>query len=97
MVPTAGSAHHLAMAIDAAERDSWKQAAACRGASGVDFYPETDAGVRRAKAVCSTCTVRDVCLQTALRNGERHGIWGGLTEPERARLRRNLRLVSRPA
>jgi WhiB family redox-sensing transcriptional regulator len=29
-----------------------------------------------------------MCLETALRNGERYGVWGGLTERERARLAR---------
>jgi WhiB family transcriptional regulator, redox-sensing transcriptional regulator len=37
----------------------------------------------RAKAICTTCTVRRECLDYALRIREPHGIWGGLNEVER--------------
>ncbi|MDU5308733.1 MAG: WhiB family transcriptional regulator, partial [Varibaculum cambriense] len=45
---------------------------------------------REAKAVCELCEVRDECLSYALENDERFGIWGGLSERERRRLRRNV-------
>jgi WhiB family redox-sensing transcriptional regulator len=32
--------------------------------------------------------VRESCLEYALANGEKFGIWGGLSERERRRLRR---------
>ncbi|MEY3132868.1 MAG: hypothetical protein RLZ29_1205, partial [Actinomycetota bacterium] len=32
--------------------------------------------------------VREQCLEYALANGEKFGIWGGLSERERRRLRR---------
>jgi WhiB family redox-sensing transcriptional regulator len=32
--------------------------------------------------------VREDCLEYALANGEKFGIWGGLSERERRRLRR---------
>jgi WhiB family redox-sensing transcriptional regulator len=38
---------------------------------------------RRAKDVCSSCSVRRDCLDYALRIREPHGIWGGLNETER--------------
>jgi WhiB family redox-sensing transcriptional regulator len=38
---------------------------------------------RRAKDVCSSCSVRRDCLEYALRIREPHGIWGGLNEAER--------------
>ena len=38
---------------------------------------------RRAKAICTTCSVRRDCLDYALRIKEPHGIWGGLNELER--------------
>ena len=78
---------------EAVTRDSWRQAAACRGCDGDTFYPETAEGVAVAKRICAGCKVREMCLETALRNQERHGVWGGLTERERARLGRR----SRPA
>jgi WhiB family transcriptional regulator, redox-sensing transcriptional regulator len=45
---------------------------------------------REAKAVvvCALCPVRAPCLDYALENSIRHGIWGGLNEEERARERR---------
>ena len=42
---------------------------------------------RDAKRVCSGCSVRAECLEFALANDERFGIWGGLSERERRRLR----------
>ena len=74
--------------------DQWMAAAACRGASPADFFTPLTAELRatrrrrerRAKAVCALCVVRERCLEYALRRNERHGIWGGLTWPERQRL-----------
>jgi hypothetical protein len=43
----------------------------------------------QAKRICATqcpTTLADACLTYALHNTE-HGVWGGLTEPERARWR----------
>ena len=58
---------------------------------GVDpdlFFPERGASTREAKEVCKGCIVRGECLEYALANGEKFGIWGGLSERERRRLRR---------
>lgn len=77
--------------------NNWRQHAACLGIGGDVFYPGepdeqlagTDAtpeAMEQAKEICQTCMVRFDCLQTALDTGERHGIWGGLTWPERQRL-----------
>ncbi|WP_288815155.1 WhiB family transcriptional regulator, partial [uncultured Varibaculum sp.] len=54
------------------------------------FFPEKGGSTREAKAVCELCEVRDECLSYALENDERFGIWGGLSERERRRLRRNV-------
>jgi WhiB family redox-sensing transcriptional regulator len=72
----------------------WPQHAACAGQQGSLFYPPVRgerkaariARERQAKAVCASCTVRSDCLNTAIANGERYGIWGGLTDVERRRL-----------
>jgi WhiB family redox-sensing transcriptional regulator len=77
--------------LDAAARDAWNVAARCKNAPGVDFYPETELEARPAKRICAVCPVRQVCLETALRNRERYGVWGGLTERERMRLGRRRR------
>ena len=79
------------MAFDVAFMHStWKDAAACKGEPSSVFYPETEAEAAAAKAICARCPVSDLCLAVALRNGERHGVWGGKTERERARLRRSV-------
>ena len=42
-----------------------------------------------ATAICrDECQVRETCLAHALERPERYGIWGGLVEAERERLRR---------
>ena len=46
------------------------------------------ASTREAKEVCRGCVVREECLEFALQNGEKFGIWGGLSERERRRIRR---------
>jgi WhiB family transcriptional regulator, redox-sensing transcriptional regulator len=73
----------------------WQDRAACRGMDGLLFFgpanePRPDREIReaKAKAVCQLCPVRTQCLDYALRNAIRHGIWGGLDDEERARERR---------
>ena len=46
--------------------------------------PDPDAA---AKALCAVCPVREECLEHALRENERYGVWGGLSEVDRAKLR----------
>lgn len=72
----------------------WTQAA-CRGMGPDLFYPPRGAPpthTEAAKAVCHRCPIRLQCLQTAVEDVERWGIWGGTTEPERRILRRFRRL-----
>ena len=42
----------------------------------------------KCKLICRDCPVRATCLDWALASGQEAGIWGGLTEDERRRLRR---------
>jgi WhiB family redox-sensing transcriptional regulator len=70
---------------------SWRQHAACRGADPDIFYPASDEEAEAAKAICLTCSVRQACLEYALANRERDGVWGGATERERRRLVRQRR------
>ena len=69
------------------ERD-WQDQANCLGVDPDLFFPERGASTREAKEVCRGCVVRLQCLEYALSNGEKFGIWGGLSERERRRLRR---------
>ena len=54
------------------------------------FFPEKGGSTREAKRVCSVCEVRAECLDFALTNDERFGIWGGLSERERRRLKKRV-------
>ena len=69
----------------------WQLNAACRGmASTWFFHPPDERGdardsrINNAKAVCRTCPVLTDCLTHALTIPEPYGIWGGLSEDERA-------------
>lgn len=70
----------------------WRSEAACRDVDPELFFPTSSSGpdyerqVGAAKDVCERCSVRLPCLQYAIVQGERDGIWGGLTESERRRL-----------
>jgi WhiB family transcriptional regulator, redox-sensing transcriptional regulator len=70
------------------EPQAWYEQAACLQANADCFFPEKGGSTREAKRICSTCTVRLECLHYALANDERFGIWGGLSERERRRLKR---------
>jgi WhiB family redox-sensing transcriptional regulator len=74
--------------------ESWKQAAACRGADPDIFYPVVPDDVTEAMAFCSTCPVRNDCLDYALTNREDQGIWGGTTGDQRRRIRREMARAS---
>jgi len=66
----------------------WVADALCAQVDGDLWYPERGGkGTRDAKKVCAVCPVRLLCLEHALRTEEPWGIWGGLTEQERKRLR----------
>ena len=72
----------------AAEEQSWHESALCAETDPEAFFPEKGGSTREAKKICTGCEVRAECLEFALANDERFGIWGGLSERERRRLRR---------
>ena len=67
---------------------AWQQHALCAQTDPEAFFPEKGGSTRDAKRVCGVCPVREECLQYAMDNDERFGIWGGLSERERRRLRK---------
>lgn len=67
---------------------SWELRANCLGVSPALFFPERGQSTTEAKRVCAGCEVRDPCLEAALERGEKVGIWGGLSEKERRKVRR---------
>ena len=68
----------------------WKDAALCAETDPEAFFPEKGGSTREAKKVCTSCEVRAECLDFALANDERFGIWGGLSERERRRLKKQV-------
>ena len=67
---------------------AWQTDALCAQTDPEAFFPEKGGSTREAKKVCSGCEVRAECLEYALENDERFGIWGGLSERERRKLKR---------
>ena len=67
---------------------AWQDQALCAQTDPEAFFPEKGGSTREAKKVCSSCDVRSECLEYALANDERFGIWGGLSERERRRLKK---------
>jgi WhiB family transcriptional regulator, redox-sensing transcriptional regulator len=70
------------------DEQGWQEAALCAETDPEAFFPEKGGSTREAKKICTGCEVRAECLEFALANDERFGIWGGLSERERRRLRR---------
>jgi WhiB family transcriptional regulator, redox-sensing transcriptional regulator len=70
------------------EEQDWQERALCAQTDPEAFFPEKGGSTREAKRICSGCEVRAECLEYALAHDERFGIWGGLSERERRRLRR---------
>jgi WhiB family redox-sensing transcriptional regulator len=74
--------------------EPWMAEGACRGSDVDVFFPpfggDAASFADRAKAVCRTCPVIHLCLEFALRENERHGVWGGTTPKERRRMRAGL-------
>jgi WhiB family redox-sensing transcriptional regulator len=70
------------------EGQSWQERALCAETDPEAFFPEKGGSTREAKKICTGCEVKAECLEYALSNDERFGIWGGLSERERRRLRR---------
>jgi WhiB family redox-sensing transcriptional regulator len=66
----------------------WQERALCAQTDPEAFFPEKGGSTREAKRVCLGCEVRAECLEYALLNDERFGIWGGLSERERRRMKK---------
>ena len=70
---------------------TWRQKAACQGLDPDIFSPVSEDDADEAKSICAQCAVRQVCLEFALAQRERDGVWGGLTDRERRRVIRQRR------
>ena len=77
----------IAMGENPGGEEGWRLDALCAETDPEAFFPEKGGSTREAKRVCAGCSVRAECLEFALANDERFGIWGGLSERERRRVR----------
>jgi WhiB family redox-sensing transcriptional regulator len=73
----------------------WQDIAACNEYDNVLFFGEEgeseidkQAREAHAKSICQRCPVREPCLEFAMETNQKYGIWGGLTDKERASLKR---------
>ena len=75
---------------------------ACAGMEDVMFPDAEDSSseayadaVEYAKSFCDICPIKRECLVKALQRGEKHGVWGGTSEEDRAVLLRELRVMAK--
>lgn len=69
---------------------SWHAQALCKGATDV-FFPDRGKNndIRYAKRICSKCPVQQDCMNYAIKNNIKHGIWGGLAYKERLKVKKS--------
>ena len=60
----------------------------CAQTDAEAFFPDKGQSTKEAKRVCLGCEVRTECLTYALEHDERFGVWGGLSERERRKVKR---------
>jgi WhiB family redox-sensing transcriptional regulator len=82
--------HPGAYADPPLDDEQWQERALCAQTDPEAFFPEKGGSTREAKRICLGCEVKDACLDYALAKDERFGIWGGLSERERRRLKRGI-------
>ena len=71
------------------DEKGWQERALCAETDPEAFFPEKGGSTREAKKICTGCEVKAECLEYGLANDERFGIWGGLSERERRRIKRD--------
>jgi len=81
-----GEVYPLLGGVD--EELGWQERALCAETDPESFFPEKGGSTREAKRVCTACEVRAECLEYALAHDERFGIWGGMSERERRKLKK---------
>src|SRR3954452_12591695 len=80
----------LSLTVD---NDAWRAGAACRDTDPDLFFPVGTTGpaieqIEAAKAVCRECEAQTACLEFALATNQDTGVWGGTSEEERRKLRK---------
>lgn len=78
-----------------ADRESWQDAANCKGADIDIFFSLDERDQKEALELCKACPVQRECLQDALETREMYGIWGGMRESDRRAIIRDHRRQER--
>ena len=70
--------------------DDWRSEAACKTRPDLNWFPGQGERLTEQREVCASCPVRIDCLADALTvpGNWDFGIWGGTSEIQRIRLRR---------
>jgi WhiB family redox-sensing transcriptional regulator len=73
--------------------EEWRDVAACRNTEADMFFPIGATGtaieqIDSAKRVCNQCEVQAACLEFALATNQESGVWGGTSEEERRKVRK---------
>lgn len=90
--PESGGAAHGTTAADLLDlllsRPAWMADAACREHPELDFFPSRgQTRLTDLRDVCRGCLVRTECLDFSIDSREMFGVWGGLSERERRKVR----------
>ena len=65
--------------------EQWMDLALCAGEPDPEiFFPKSNGAAKKAKATCARCAVVAECLAFSQEHSIVEGVWGGLTETERA-------------
>lgn len=75
------------------DAEDWREKASCRSVDPDLFFPVGTTGIalvqiEHAKSVCQQCDVKQACLDFAIQTNQESGVWGGTSEEERRKLRR---------
>lgn len=70
---------------------AWQQHAACRGMGHEVWFARAGEGHGHLRAICAGCPVQQTCLDWALDHNITWGFWGGKSDRERRRIRRQRR------
>lgn len=95
------SLYAQSLALGAADY-TWRNNAHCRDTDPELFFPVGNTGdavgqLELARTVCNECSVRRQCLEFAIATNQDCGVWGGTSEDERRRIRRERAAMRRAA
>lgn len=76
--------------------ENFKDYGNCYGANPDIFFPERGQSTKPAKEACETCPSQPECLEFALVTNQRFGVWGGKSERQRRKMRKERGLTNEP-